>query len=159
MRKLKCQQKSDNFVIFWLAKKTSSVHTFLSMTEKVWRTLSEQQNEQTPYRVSDAMGCTKLKVTFISQTTSYMPSSINMASVCYEHFYSATLIYLLYFHFLCIQGLQWNNQRPAYAWSASGSAGRSTARSVCQWSYSSQGIFYSHDLVILVIDCEVSNPQ
>lgn len=35
VRKLKCQPKSDNFVIFWLAKKTSSVHTFLSMTEKV----------------------------------------------------------------------------------------------------------------------------
>ena len=46
------------------------------------------------------MGCTILKVTFISQTTSYMPSSINMASVCYyEHFYSAT-IYLLYFYFM-----------------------------------------------------------
>ena len=35
VRKLKCRPKSDNFVIFWLAKKTSSVHTFLSMTEKV----------------------------------------------------------------------------------------------------------------------------
>ena len=35
VRKLKCQPKSDNFEILWLAKKTSSVHTFLSMTEKV----------------------------------------------------------------------------------------------------------------------------
>ena len=50
------------------------------------------------------MGCTKLTVTFMSQTTSYMPSSINMASVCYEHFYSAAYTY--YIFILYIQGLQ-----------------------------------------------------
>ena len=66
--------------------------------------MSEQQNEQTPYGVSDAMGCTKLKVTVISQTTSYMPSSINMASVCYEHFYNAAYTY--YIFILNVQGLQ-----------------------------------------------------
>ena len=50
------------------------------------------------------MGCTKLTVTFSSLTTSYMPSSINMASVCYEHFYSAAYTY--YIFILYIQGLQ-----------------------------------------------------
>ena len=44
------------------------------------------------------------KLLFQPDNILYAPSSINMASVCYEHFYSAAYTY--YIFILYIQGLQ-----------------------------------------------------